>query len=136
MNETESGLFPALEKALQAATEPLDCNDLYQMPAIKKRAASVSRVSDYLGNLWRKGRVLRVPARDLDDGRSRWRYQWKGERASAPDSVAYGPKVLAERPSLLITEDGNVVTIELPSLVISIRQKSSGAAYLESLKRT
>ncbi len=77
---------------------------------------------------------MRLPAKDNGDGRSRWQYQWKGDREAAPESVAYGPKVLADRPSLLITEDGNVVTIELPNLVISIRQKSSGAAYLESLK--
>jgi hypothetical protein len=134
MKETEGGLFPALEKALQKATKPLDCNDLYEMPVIKKRAASVNRVSDYLGNLWRTGRVVRLPAKDCGDGRSRWQYQWKGERAAAPESVAYGPRVLADRPSLLITEEGNVVTIELPNMVISIRQKSSGAAYLESLK--
>lgn len=87
-----------------------------------------------MGNLWRKGRVVRLPAKDTKDGRSRWQYQWKSEGAAAPDSAANGPRVLADRPSLLITEDGNVVTIELPNLVISIRQKSSGVAYLESLK--
>ena len=77
---------------------------------------------------------MRLPAKDSGDGRSRWQYEWKGERLNTADSVAFGPKVLAERPSLLITEDGNVVTIELPNLVISIRQRSSGVAYLESLK--
>jgi hypothetical protein len=135
MKDAEGGLFPALEKALRSATMPLDCNDLYEMPSIKKKAASVNRVSDYLGSLWRKGRVVRLPAKDSDDRRSRWRYEWKGERLNTADSVAYEPRVLADRPSMLITEEGNVVTIELANMVISIRQKTSGVAFLEGLKR-
>ncbi len=135
MKEAESGLFPALEKALRAATKPLDCNDLYEMPSIKSKAASVNRVSDYLGSLWRKGRVVRLPDNDSNDRRSRWRYEWKGERLNTADSVAYEPRVLADRPSMLITEEGNVVTIELANLVISIRQKTSGVDYLEGLKK-
>jgi hypothetical protein len=31
--------------------------------------------------------------------------------------------VLADRPSVLITEEGNVITMEFPNLIISIRQK-------------
>ena len=136
MRETESGLFPALEKALQKATKPLDCGELYEMPAIKRHAASVNRVSDYLGNLWRKGRVVRLPPKDCADGRSRWQYQWKGDREPAPESVEHGPRVLAERPSMRITENGSVVTIDLPNMVISIKQKKvSGFAYLESLPK-
>lgn len=134
MKETEGGLFPALEKALKAATGPLDCSDLYEMPSINKRAASVNRVSDYLGNLWRRGKVVRLPAKDTNDKRSRWQYEWKGEREKSPEAIAFGPRVLADRPSLLITEEGDVVTIDLPNIVISIRQKTSGVAYLESLK--
>jgi hypothetical protein len=135
MKETEGGLFPALEKALRAATKPLDCNDLYEMPSIKSKAASVNRVSDYLGSLWRKGRLVRLPAKDSNDRRTRWQYEWKGERLNSADSVAYEPRVLADRPAMLITEEGNVVTIELPNMVISIRQKTSGVAYLDSLKK-
>jgi hypothetical protein len=135
MKETEGGLFPALENALKAATGPLDCNDLYEMPSINMRAASVNRVSDYLGNLWRKGKVVRLPAKDMSDKRARWQYAWKGERKTAPEAIAFGPKVIVDRPSMLITDDGNLVTIDLPNMVISIRQKTSGVAYLEGLKR-
>jgi hypothetical protein len=135
MKETDTGLFPALELALRSATKPLDCHDLYEMPSIKSKAASVNRVSDYLGSLWRKGRVVRIPAKDSQDRRARWQYEWKGERLNTADSVAYEPRVLADRPSMLITEEGNVVTIELANMVISIRQKTSGAAYLDGLKR-
>jgi hypothetical protein len=31
--------------------------------------------------------------------------------------------VLADRPSLLVTEEGNTLTLEFPNLIISIRQK-------------
>lgn len=39
------------------------------------------------------------------------------------DAIVYAPRVLADRPSVLITEEGNVITMEFPNLVISIRQK-------------
>lgn len=131
---SETGLFPALEKILQAATTPLDCNQLYDMPAIKTHAASVSRVSDYLGGLWRKGLVERLPAAKYSDGRSRWLYRWRVGRTPSPDGIVYAPRVLADRPTMLVTDEGSVLTIELPNLLISIRQKPAGFSYLEGLK--
>ena len=41
MRNTDNGLFQALEMALQATTTPLDCQQLYEMPEIKRHAASV-----------------------------------------------------------------------------------------------
>ena len=81
MAHFENGLFPALKKTLQAATTLLDCNQLYDLPEIKIHASSVSRVSDYLGNLWRKGLLERLPAAKYSDGRSRWLYRWRSGRA-------------------------------------------------------
>lgn len=126
MRNTETGLFPALEAALKAASEPLDCQTLFDMPSIREHAASVNRVSDYLGGLWRKGMVLRLPAPKIGDSRARWCYSWKGHKGPKlhdPDAIEYTPRILADRPSVLITEEGNVITIELPNLLISIRQK-------------
>lgn len=130
MRNTETGLFPALEAALKEATEPLDCQALYDMPSIKEHAASVNRVSDYLGGLWRKGLVVRLHAPKIGESRSRWMYQWKGSktRYSGPieepgGAIEYTPKILADRPSVLITEEGSTITIQLPALIIVIKSK-------------
>ena len=134
MTDSRNQLFPAIERALKASSEPLDCVQLFALPEIRKHANTVTRVSDYLGNLWRKNAVLRLPARDLDNSRSRWCYQWKQGNESVANSVEYIPHVIADRPSMLITELGNVVTVEMPHLVISIRNKPMTFAYLEGLK--
>ena len=123
MRNNETGLFPALEAALKAASQPLDSQAFYDMPSIREHAASVNRVSDYLGGLWRKGVVVRLPAPKIEGSRSRWLYEWKGQKGPALYGTEYTPKILADRPTLLITEEGGSVTIELPNLIISIRQK-------------
>ena len=129
MANSDSGLIRALEKTLQAATEPLDCVQLFEIPAIKAHASNPNRVSDYLGNLWRKGVLDRLPPLKNEKERSRWRYLWRVGGMPRPESIEYTPRVLADRPSMLVTEDGNVMTIEMPSLIISIRQKPSGSVY-------
>ena len=131
MANHETGLFNALEQALQAATTPLDCRQLFEMEEIKAHAGSVSRVSDYLGNLWRKNQVERLAEPEKKYGHSRWLYRWKGDRAPSPDAILYTPRVIADRPSMLITEEANVMTIEMPHLLISIRQKPKVSSYLE-----
>ena len=126
MRNSETGLYPTLEKILRASPEPLDCQTLYDMSEVKKYAASVNRVSDYLGALWRRGLVVRGAAAKSDNSRARWVYSWKGQKGPKIfDDVAeeYIPRVIADRPSVLITEDGNVITLEFPNLLISIRQK-------------
>lgn len=136
MRYDESNLFQALEVALKSASKPLGCNDLYAMPEVSKCATTVNRVSDYLGALWRKGRLMRLPAQRDGQSRERWLYQWKGDRGPALHAVDYEPRVLADRPTLLITEEGNVITVEMSNLIISIRQKprAKGSSYLASLK--
>lgn len=127
MRNNESGLFPALEAALKAASEPLDAQAFFDMPSVREHAASASRVSDYLGNLWRKNLVVRLPAPKLGNSRSRWLYEWKGQKGPKifDGAIEYAPRVLADRPSVLITEEGNVMTLEFPNLTIQIRQKTS-----------
>lgn len=126
MRYNPDGLFPVLEAALKAASQPLDCQTLYDMAEVKQHAASVNRVSDYLGGLWRKGLVVRLPAPKDGSSRARWMYEWKGHKGAkihAAAAMEYAPKVLSDRPSLLVTEEGNVVTLETPHLIIQIRQK-------------
>lgn len=125
MRNNESGLFPALEAALKAASEPMDCHALFDMPSVREHAASASRVSDYLGGLWRKNLVVRLPAPPSANSRSRWLYEWKGQKGAKylDGAIEFAPKVLADRPAVLITEDGNVITLEFPNLIIQVRQK-------------
>ena len=124
MRYNGDGLFPALEAALKAASEPMDCQTLYDLPEVKAKATSVNRVSDYLGNLWRKGLVTRLAAPRMDNNRSRWMYEWKGQKGPRfRDAIDYIPRVIADRPTCLITEEGNVITLEFPNLIVSIRQK-------------
>lgn len=129
MRHNEDGLFPALEAALKAASEPLDCQALYDMPAIREHAASVNRVSDYLGGLWRKGKVTRLAAPKTENSRARWMYVWKGGKGpklyAANEAIEYAPRILADRPSVLITEEGSKITIELPNLIVVIMAKAT-----------
>lgn len=128
MATNESGLFKILEGILRDATEPVTCNELYDMPAVRKHAASANRVSDYLGNLWRKGLLTRLPAPRTDRSSARWMYQWKGRtepiHAVAYEPIEYKPKgMLYSKPTMEITEEGGVITIELTSMTITIRPK-------------
>lgn len=137
MRQDETGLYPALEAALKASNAPQDCHDLYGIPDIASRAASVNRVSDYLGALWRKGKVVRAPAPQNRGHRTSWVYEWKGDRGPTLAGAEYKGRVLADRPSVLITEHGSVITLELPNLIVTIKQKPfQGEKYLNSLPRT
>lgn len=86
-HQPEAGLYEALEAELKKAKEPLDCIDLFDKPSVRRHAATANRVSDYLGNLWRKGKLTRLPAPSNEGRKARWLYAWKGR-----------PKV--ERPTL------------------------------------
>ncbi len=102
---------------------PQYCHDLYGMPDVANSAASVNRVSDYLGALSQKGKVVRSPAPKNRANRTRWIYEWSGDKGPALRGIEYRPRVLADRPTVLITEEGNVITVELPNLIISICQQ-------------
>lgn len=137
MSNDQDGLFQILERALQQSKVPMGSRDLYEMPYVQAAAASANRVSDYLGALWRKGKVLRVSATDTGKYRARWLYIWKKTEGASPGAHEYKTRLLADRPGVQITEKGKVITIDLPNLVISIRQKTvRGDQYLASLKRT
>ena len=51
-------------------------------------------------------------------------YEWKGHKGPALYGSDYTPRILADRPSLLVTEEGRDVTIETPFLIITVRQKA------------
>jgi hypothetical protein len=121
MRHSEKGLFNALEKILRATGEPMDCNQLFDIPEVREYAATANRVSDYLGGLWRKGLVKRLPTAGDSASRARWSYQWKD---SVPEGVGtdYAPRLLVDRPSILITEEGTTIQITMPHLTIILKQ--------------
>ena len=122
MRHSEKGLFNALEKILRESGEAMDCNELFDKPEVREHAATANRVSDYLGNLWRKGLVKRLPS-NTEGSRSRWRYQWS---TTVPEGIGteYAPKLLVDRPQVIITEEGLMIHIVTPHLTISIKQTS------------
>lgn len=122
MRFTEEGLYRLLEKLLRAADTPLNCNELYDNLEVREFAASPNRVSDYLGNMWRRGLVSRVP--DANAGRGpRWRYLWKDKVPPGLGAIGYVPKSLIDRPNLLISEDGDQIQIDLKEIVIIIKTR-------------
>lgn len=131
MSQPNATLFTALEEVLREADEPLDCATIFDMPIIREHATTVNRVSDYLGNMWRKGQVLRLPAPRLEGTRARWLYVWKNkakvDRKKLPldNAIEFDGRVnsFLSRPSLEITEEGGTVVITLPNLTITIKQR-------------
>lgn len=127
----EDGLFGALEAELKSAKEPLDCAALFDKASIREHAVSVNRVSDYLGHLWRKGLVLRLPAPKDDRSRARWMYVWRPHRPEPKPSLAeaiseaetLSVNKLLTRPNIEITEEGDSIVITLPSFTISVRKR-------------
>lgn len=121
MRHSEKGLFNALEKILRETGQPMDCNQLFDMAEVREFAATANRVSDYLGGLWRKGLVTRLPSTSEGNSRARWMYQWK---TSAPPGTGteYAPRLLVDRPTVLITEEGTTIQIQMPHLTIILKQ--------------
>lgn len=130
MNQkSEEGLFQVLEKILKAADQPMDCVEIYEgSMEVRERASNPNRVSDYLGNMWRKGQLLRLPAPRGEGKKARWLYAWKGKApAPKPDmtqAIAFDHTVntILNKPNLHIEDDGRLVTITLPGFTITIKQ--------------
>lgn len=123
MRYSEQGLLEVLKKILRENGGPMDCRELFDMSEVREHAATVNRVSDYLGNLWRKGLLTRLPASGTGRG-ARWAYQWKTS-AALNLGEDYTPKVLLDRPQVVITEEGLTMNIITPHLTITIKQTKS-----------
>lgn len=129
MPRRPQGLFLVLEKELKAAKEPVTCVDLWDSPEVREHAQSINRVSDYLGNLWRKGKARRHVAPKTENSEARYAYEWNygstvnvstGERISAVTD--HSVRTLLQHPQVEIVEEGKQITITLPKLSIVIRQ--------------
>jgi hypothetical protein len=119
---SDDGLYQALEVELRKDATPLDCHELFERTAVRKHANSANRVSDYLGNMWRKGQLTRVAAGG--DSRARWLYQLKKNQPKREAGVADDARqVLLARPQFSISEKGDYITIDLPLISITINVK-------------
>jgi hypothetical protein len=124
MRHSEKGLYQALEKILRKARKPMDCVELYDIREVRDFAATPNRVSDYLGNMWRKGEVKRLPGPSTEHSGARWSYQWK-DRLPAGVGIEYEPRLLVDRPAVVVTEEGSTMTLTMPNLIITIRQTNT-----------
>jgi hypothetical protein len=120
-------LLPTLESILRESPRPLDCHELYEMESVRAIAQSVNRVSDYLGVLFRKGLLSRVPSDGASKSRARWQYMWKDkelpEWKKPREVLEYRPKTILNRPNIYISEEGEHIHIEMPHLSITIKKK-------------
>jgi hypothetical protein len=140
------GIYHVLELLLKDTDQPLTCVDLYDKPDVRKFADTANRVSDYLGHMWRRGFLDRVPAPKTANSQARWAYIWKGKLAHKPPEVVQlqkrdtppaaqqdqpqptveaqpKPGVVLSKPNIEISQNGELVTIDLPALTITIRTK-------------
>lgn len=132
MNQrNEEGLFDVLEEILKAAKEPMDCVEIYnQHMRVRNLATSANRVSDYLGNMWRKGLLVRLPGPRGDGGnKSRWMYAWKGRgpkpKPTMDQAIEFDDRVhtLLHKNNLRVDDDGKRLVIDTPYLTITIDHK-------------
>jgi hypothetical protein len=131
-SRAEDGLFGALEAELKRAKQPLDCVTLFERASVREHASSVNRVSDYLGHMWRKGQLLRLPAPKNEGSRARWLYVWKPRTPVKPPTVEEAlsqaiespGSMLFTRPNIEITEEGDSVVITLPQWSITIKKRA------------
>jgi hypothetical protein len=135
------GIYHVLETLLRDSKTPLTCVDLYDDATVRQFSESVSRTSDYLGHMFRRGILGRTPAPKSTNSQARWAYFLKDEArpkagvqvlatqiksvsaAPTPAATVGVPRSLLKKPSIEITEDGGVITIDLPQLTVSIRIK-------------
>lgn len=127
---SEEGLYGAIESIMKGRpNQTFDCHELFEKPTVREHAETANRVSDYLGNLWRKGLLLRLPAPKDGTSRARWVYQWKGGQARdeaivyRPPAAPGEPSYLMKKPTIEISEQGGEIYIELPHLSIIISPK-------------
>lgn len=132
----EQGVYHVLETLLRKAGKPLTCVDLHDNPDVRKFSDSVSRTSDYLGHMYRRGVLARAPAPKSLNSQARYAYflkPTKGKDAPMTDAQviqavakelpADMPRSLLKKPNIEVTDDGRTVVIDLPQLTITIRTK-------------
>jgi hypothetical protein len=124
------GIYHALEVQLKKSAQPVTCVDLIEVPEIRAFTDSVSRLSDYLGHMYRQGLLARTPAPKMPNSQARYAYYWKkrSEVTLAPAPVSApvhvdAPQTILSKSSIEIRDDGKSVVIDLPFMRIVIVPK-------------
>jgi hypothetical protein len=128
MSKMEPGLYDLLAKLLKEANHPMTCVELYDVPDVRALANSPNRVSDYLGGLWRKGVATREPFTRTNLDASRWAYAWREpsqarREASVEPGVYHVRSTLVDKPNVRITEQHDMLTIELAGFTVTVKMK-------------
>ena len=122
--KSEFGIYRILEHLLKGSQEPLTCVDLFDDPEVKKFAKTTSRVSDFLGHMWRRGLLDRYYASKDSTSYARFAYTWKAEPDEKEQTpLASKPRPEGAKPRLDITEVNGAVVIDFGSITVTIQQK-------------
>ena len=116
------GIYQLIEEALLTSESPLTCDDLFDRPGIKALAPSASRVSDYLGHMWRKGLVQRWHSND-PASKAIYAYTLKSEEEAPRLTLVKQPNKTAAPPDCRVSTDGPNVIIEIDDLKLTIQRK-------------
>ena len=117
-------IYKLIETALRNASEPMTCNDLYDLPEINAEVESSKRLSNHLGHLWRKKKLDRWYNNDITSGPSTYAYSLKetGEpKLKLVKSVAGEEKGPPVEYRVSSTEDALVIEVE--DFKITIQRK-------------
>lgn len=125
---TEMGVYAVLEKLIKQAKEPVTCVDLFEHQELRKYADSTSRVSDFVGHMWRRGLLQRWTAPRTLDSKARFAYTWKDSKA-APEQVDSPVERITlvrnqyTKPNVTITEEDSCIVLDFEQFTITIQRK-------------
>lgn len=124
---TGRDIYQLVEHALRSADRPQTCSQLMESETIRDTALyefntqdvqeATNKLSNLLGDLWRRGLLERTPADPALRGKARFAYRW------AQTVLPQLSSRVKERPALRITEKDNSVVIEVDDIVINIRRR-------------
>jgi hypothetical protein len=126
------GIYHVLERLLKASQKPLTSVELFDSPDVRQYADDINKVSDYLGHMFRRDLLSRVPSRGY--GMAKWAYFWKNpkvgtrvpaQRHAAPRLVVKNLEEPSSTPSLktplrVVENADGSLAVELPSFIITI----------------
>jgi hypothetical protein len=140
------GIYHVLERLLKESDRPLTCVELFDFPEVQKLInekgqAGVNKVSDYLGHMFRRELLKRVPG---NVGSARFAYTWKNPNVGSPTARTLSPRLtvvdhskqpqgndasrnsngapraVVDRQNLRILESAERIILETPQLRITI----------------
>lgn len=126
----ELGVYAVLEKLIKQAKEPVTCVDLFDHQEVKKYADSTSRVSDFVGHMWRRGLLQRWTAPRTLDSKARFAYTWKENEATPTAAPLDSPveritmvRSNYAKPNVTITEEESSIVLDFEQFTITVQRK-------------